>query len=81
MRNNGFHHYLTCVGVKMEDVVYMPKHRTTDGCLHYSTGICAPCVELVRKLRTSKVLSENGLEKELEKEFVGLQPVGTKGGK
>ena len=62
-----FHKYLTCVGVKMEGVTYVPKHRTTDGCLHYSAGICNSCVELSRKLKTCQKLSFNGLEKELEK--------------
>ena len=29
-----FHKYLTCVGVKMEGVTYVPKHRTVDGYPH-----------------------------------------------
>ena len=77
---NGYHAYLTCVGVTYSGEVYAPKHRYVDGSLHYSAGICVPCVELVRKLRISKTLSVNGLERELEKTWEGLQPV-TKGEK
>lgn len=75
---NGFHNYLTCIGVTYNREVYFPKHRTVDGAKHYSVGICLPCVELTRKLRISKVLSVNGLEAELLKTWVGLQPVGEK---
>lgn len=67
--DKGFHNYLTCVGVTYGGVVYMPKHRDVDGLKHYSAGICTPCVELTRKLRISKNLSANGLERELEKAF------------
>lgn len=72
--------YGTCIGVKLADIVYANKHRFVDGSLHYSASICNPCVELVRKLRVSRELTANGLEKELLKEFVGLQPV-EEGGK
>ena len=77
MKNNEFKAYLTCIGVVYNREVYVPKHRTVDGSVHYSAGICVPCVELTRKLRISKTLSSNGLEKELEKvwEHKGLNPL------
>jgi hypothetical protein len=82
MKNEEYNKYLTCIGVKMEEVVYMPKHRTVDGFLHYSAGICVPCLELTRKLRISKNLSANGLEKELLETFEVLQTLtAVKGGK
>ena len=64
---NGYTNFLTCIGVSMEGVTYVPKHRTVDGLVHYSAGICNSCVELTHKLRISKNLSFNGLEKELLK--------------
>lgn len=67
---NSLQKYLTCVGVTYGNEVYVPKHREIDGRKHYSAGICTGCVELVRKLRISKELSSNGLEKELLDIFV-----------
>ena len=67
MKSNGFHSYLTCIGVVNAGIVYVPKHRTVDGYAHFSAGICNSCVELSKKLKTCQKLSFNGLEKELEK--------------
>ena len=64
---DGYNNYLTCIGVSMEGIVYVPKHRTTDSFKHYSAGICVPCKELVKKLRISQKLSFNGIEAELLK--------------